>query len=264
MTYGFIILRHVNSELTNQYWNECVQCIRKLYPYKKIVVIDDNSNKKFVKAEKEYHNIEYIKSEFPQRGELLPYYYFHKHKFFDNAIIIHDSVFIYKRINFDFLSNMRILPLWHFTHARDENYEQILHISKQLNNYMKLHNHFEKVNQNKFVSMGISDNKYWNGCFGVQTYINHSFLDYLQKKYNIFNMLKVVRTRADRCCLERIMGLISYIENPILIKIPSLLGNIVNYKNDDYKWGYTFQQYKNYLQNKHRVPVPFVKVWTGR
>jgi nucleoside-diphosphate-sugar epimerase len=51
MSYGFIILRHVNSELTNEYWNECVRCIRRFYPLRKIVVIDDNSNKDFVKAD---------------------------------------------------------------------------------------------------------------------------------------------------------------------------------------------------------------------
>jgi hypothetical protein len=56
MSYGFIVLRHVNSALTNEYWNECVKCIRRFYPQKKIVVIDDNSNKDFVKADFEYQN----------------------------------------------------------------------------------------------------------------------------------------------------------------------------------------------------------------
>jgi hypothetical protein len=37
--YGFIISRHVNSEQTNQYWNQCVKLIRTYYPLKKIVII---------------------------------------------------------------------------------------------------------------------------------------------------------------------------------------------------------------------------------
>ena len=49
--YGFIITRHVNSEKTNKYWNKCVRCIREFYPFRKIVIIDDNSNQKFVKSE---------------------------------------------------------------------------------------------------------------------------------------------------------------------------------------------------------------------
>ena len=41
-TLGFIILRNVNSELTNKYWIHCYNCIRKYYPENKIIIIDDN------------------------------------------------------------------------------------------------------------------------------------------------------------------------------------------------------------------------------
>ena len=178
MTFGFIVLRHVNSELTNQYWNECVQCIRHLYPMKKIVVIDDNSKKEFIKAFYEYQNIEYIESEYPQRGELLPYYYFHKHHFFDNAIILHDSVFIHKRINFDLFNGMPVLPLWHFKQSRDENYDRIVQITKYLNYSNKFQEEFQYVRENKYLNMNIDNSsRKWNGCFGVQTYINHGFLE---------------------------------------------------------------------------------------
>ena len=44
MTYGFIMTRHVNSEKTNRYWNHAVRCIKRFYPFRKIVIIDDNSN----------------------------------------------------------------------------------------------------------------------------------------------------------------------------------------------------------------------------
>ena len=104
MTYGFIITRHVNSNKTNLYWNECVKRIRQFYPKKEIIVIDDNSNEEFVKDFNNLDNIRFIKSEFNGAGELLPYYYLHKHKFFPAAVIIHDSVFFQKKINFDLLS----------------------------------------------------------------------------------------------------------------------------------------------------------------
>ena len=45
MSIGFIILRHVNNEVTNQYWLHCYECIRKYYPENKIMIIDDNSNR---------------------------------------------------------------------------------------------------------------------------------------------------------------------------------------------------------------------------
>ena len=79
--FGFIVTRHVNSELTNKYWNHCVKLLRTLYPYRKIIIIDDNSNYDYVKSEFNYKNLEIIQSEYFGRGELLPYYYFLKYKF---------------------------------------------------------------------------------------------------------------------------------------------------------------------------------------
>lgn len=37
--FGFIITRHVNSELTNRYWNQCVKLIRTFYPFKKLLLL---------------------------------------------------------------------------------------------------------------------------------------------------------------------------------------------------------------------------------
>jgi hypothetical protein len=101
MTYGFIITRHVSSNKTNQYWNHAVRSIRRFYPFRKIVIIDDNSNQNYVKADFEYKNIQIVQSEYHGRGELLPYYYFYKHKYFSNAVILHDSVFFKKRKHID-------------------------------------------------------------------------------------------------------------------------------------------------------------------
>ena len=262
MSYGFIVLRHVNSELTNEYWNECVKCIRRFYPQRKIVVIDDNSNKDFVKADFDYKNIEYIQSEFPQRGELLPYYYFHKHHFFENAIIIHDSVFIHRRINFDALKNFKVVPLWHFSHSKDENISRSLEICNYLKNNNEVVKQLQQLNS-KYEILGLHK-QYWDGCFGVQSYINYNFINYLQQKYNLFNMLKTIKCRADRCCLERIYGLIIGLECVELKKMKSLLGSIASYSNGEYGWGYSYHQYKDYMNKYTKSPAPIVKVWSGR
>ena len=92
-SYGFIISRHVNSEKTNKYWNHAVRSIRRFYPFRKIVIIDDNSNQAFVKADFQYKNIQIVKSEYPGRGELLPYYYFHKNKYFWLCPIKYNKIF---------------------------------------------------------------------------------------------------------------------------------------------------------------------------
>ena len=73
-TIGFIMLRHVNNELTNKYWIHCYDCIRKYYPENIILIIDDDSNYEFITI-KQLYKTNIIKNSYPKRGELMPYYY---------------------------------------------------------------------------------------------------------------------------------------------------------------------------------------------
>lgn len=255
-SYGFILTRHVNSEKTNKYWNYCVQCIRKFYPFRKIVIIDDNSNSNFIKPDFEYKNVEIVQSEYPGRGELLPFYYFFKNAYFKNAVILHDSVFFQKRIHFEKLvNNFSIIPLWHFDKHIIDDMENTIYLCKSLNQSNEL---LEKLSDNIILSFNLHRLDKWAGCFGVQCFINHSFLLYIENKYNIFKLLNIVKTRPDRCCLERVMGIIFCIENPKLRKNSSIFGNILHPRNN---WGLTFEEY---IKNRKKYKAPLVKVWTGR
>ena len=252
--FGFIITRHVNSELTNKYWNNCVQCLRRFYPYRKIVIIDDKSKKELVIPFYNYENVEIIESEFPGRGELLPYYYFIQKKFFDNAVIIHDSVFFHRRINFEKLIGVNVLPLWYFDSDNDS-VNNSIKIASILNNSSDIVN--KLTTHNKVLGL----NKYkWFGCFGSQSFINHDFLLHLERKYKITKMTSVVTCRNDRCCLERVLGIIFYSEYPFIIKKKSLLGNIFKYQNFN---NYKYENYEDDIKH-HRLPRPVVKIWTGR
>jgi hypothetical protein len=253
-SYGFIITRHVNSEQTNNYWNHSVKLINTFYPNTKIIIIDDNSNQDLVKAEFEYPNVQIIQSEFPGRGELLPYYYYIKNKFFDNAVIIHDSVFIHKKINFEKLEHFNVIPLWHFD-ADKENVDNTVRIAKYLKNS---YNICDKIRINEVKLLGMS-NDIWYGCFGCQSFINHNFLLSLENKYSLTNMISGVLCRKDRCCLERIIGCIFFTENPKIIYQKSIFGKILKYL----KFGYTFNEYQNNLK-KGTILRPVIKVWTGR
>jgi hypothetical protein len=98
-------------------------------------------------------------------------------------------------------------------------------------------------------------------CFGVQTYIKLPFLDRLEKKYKITNLLQCVKCRRDRCALERIMGCIFHAEQPAsLNKRPSLFGHILKHKR-----AYVYN-YREYMQDvvQKKIPGVFVKVWSGR
>ena len=253
--YGFIITRHVNSEKTNKYWNICIQSIRRFYPSEKykIIVIDDNSNKEYLKEFNHYENVYYIQSEFPGRGELLPYYYYYKHYFFNNAVIIHDSVFFQKRIKFEKI-NLPIIPLWHFENEKKENVENSKRLISVLKNKTPL---FEKLTELDNFTLKWNQDA-WAGCFGCQSYISHKFLSFITEKYNLFSLLYVVKNRSDRCCLERIMGIIFCLNNPS--KIFSLLGSISTYM----KWGYSFDDYCKDRLARKKINVPLLKIWTGR
>ena len=77
MSLGFILSRYVISKKTNNYWKECINQIRKFYPLNEIIIIDDNSNYEMIDTENvDLTNCRVMQGEFPQRGELLPYYYF--------------------------------------------------------------------------------------------------------------------------------------------------------------------------------------------
>lgn len=254
MTFGFIITRHVNSEQTNKYWNHNIKLLRTYYPYKKIVVIDDNSNYCFVKAEFDYKNVEIIHSEYPGRGELLPYIYFLRHKWFDNAVIIHDSTFIHKRIPFESIK-VPILPLWHHPYDK-ENLSNLLRIASYLrnNSFIK-----QRLSGSEINVLGLNDTKF-NLCFGGQTFISHRFLTTLERKYNINNLVNAVTCRTDRCGLERILGLLFNNEYKDLNKIHSFNGDI---RSHYCSFVYNFDNYLADIKN-NIIRGTFVKVWTGR
>jgi hypothetical protein len=254
-SYGFIITRHVNSEKTNNYWNRSVKLIRSFYPHRKIVIIDDNSDQQFVKAEFEYKNVIYEQSEYPGRGELLPYTYFLKNHYFDNAIIIHDSVFFHKRVNFEKLIGLDIIPFWHFN-ADKENYLNTQKISRVLkNNYEIQH----QINLGEINILGLNKSGEWIGNFGVQGFINYNFLNYINNKYNITNLLHVVKNKSDRCSLERLFGIIFSSNSKKKFKNKSLFGNIHSYQH----FGYSYDEYINDINN-NKIPQYIVKVWSGR
>lgn len=250
-SFGFIITRHVNSPTTNSYWNRSIKLLSVLYPSTRIIVIDDNSNYDHVSQDIPYPHITIIQSEFPKRGELLPYYYWLKHKWFARAVIIHDSVFFHKRIRFETIpSSVPVLPLWHF--SKDlENRPNIMRLVSLLSNSRRI--------QSMMDEMFMMKTQPWDGCFGVQCYMTLPFLEHLERTYKITKLISGVTCRADRCCLERIFGALFFSECPELIKQRSLLGNIMQYQT----WGYSYGEYHRDVNDK-KVSKPIVKVWTGR
>ena len=255
MTFGFIITRHVNSEQTNKYWNHSVKLIRSFYPFKKIVIIDDNSNPSFVESEFEYKNVEFIQSEYPGRGELLPFVYYLRYKWFDNAVIIHDSTFIHNRIPFEKIK-IPVLPFWHHPYDK-EHLNNLLRIGGYLKNPLFIR---QRLSGSEINVLGMNDDNKFNLCFGGQCFINHSFLLNLERKYRLSSLINAITCRKDRCGFERIIGLLFTNEYSNLKTIPSFYGDI---RKHHLSFQYNFDQYLTDLNNK-RLHSTIVKVWTGR
>ena len=90
---------------------------------------------------------------------------------------------------------------------------------------------------------------------------NEMLLTKIAEKYNLFALLEKVKTRPDRCCLERIFGIIFNLESKITKKQKSLFGNIHHYNSG---FDYTFDKYKYDLTVRKKLPKSIIKVWTGR
>uniref|UniRef100_A0A6C0JXK0 Nucleotide-diphospho-sugar transferase domain-containing protein n=1 Tax=viral metagenome TaxID=1070528 RepID=A0A6C0JXK0_9ZZZZ len=212
------------------------------------MIIDDNSNYDFV-TNKPVTNTVLIQSEYKGRGELLTYYYFLHHKLFDTAVILHDSVFINRPIDFK-VDTYKML--WDFTHHADQLKDEtrMIHVFQD----KTLYNFYKQKHK-------------WKGCFGGMSIITHDYLTYINNKYDISKLLKFVLNRYNRMSFERVIGcLLQYMDSPNantqIIKFmfqtngksTALLGDIHKYC----PWGISFQ-------NKYKYShLPIIKVWTGR
>ena len=230
-TIGFIMLRHVNNELTNKYWIKCVNSIRQYYPENNILIIDDNSNYEYI-TEQPLYKTTIINSEYPNRGELLPYYYYLHNKLFDIAVIIHDSVFINKYID---MSVHKYKLLWEFEHDWD-----------QIEDEIRMINVFNDLELKAFYDT----KNLWKGCFGCMSIITHDYLTHINNKYDISKLLDCVLNRYNRSSFERVIGCLLQKEG----KKETLLGDIHNYCN----WGIHFNEIDKYEN------LPIIKCWTGR
>ena len=248
--FGFIIVRHVNNETTNKYWQEAYRCIRQWYR-DPIIIVDDNSKPEFLTTRDDLINCEVVNGEFPAVGEMLGYYYFYKLHPFSRACVIHDGVFLNKK-----LDSIKTLPdpkkgltrdvqfLWSFRRYNDEDVPTIELMSK-----------FKDADS--LVTLFLCKNK-WLGCFGVMSVINWELLDRMNLRHDLFpTVLEHVSTRPQRCLMERIFACMCFLNDPGLnVATVSKFGDIFEYCD----WGVPFEYYIAGKLNH----LPVVKVWTGR
>ena len=238
---GFIMLRHVTNETTNLYWIHCYHCIRTFYPENHILIIDDNSCSQFVTNHVVY-NTTIIPSEYPGRGELLPYYYYCNvgNKYFDVAVILHDSVFLNQPLNVDLSQVTTYKMLWDFEHPWDQTEDELRIL---------------EVFRDAELTEYYTQKQRWKGCFGGMSIIAHDFLCHINEKYNLAHLLDVVVNRYNRSSFERVIACLLHKCGPTETKTKkALLGNIHKYC----PWGITWQDKAKFAR------LPITKCWTGR
>jgi hypothetical protein len=235
---GFVFNRNAVSTDTANYWIECYTCIRKFWPEAPVMIVDSFSDPNYVK-EIPLTNCTIVRSEFDGAGYLASYYYFHKLKPFDKAVIIHDSIFIQKAIDFDAVESVKYI--WHFTSTLKENYDIEKQMISRLENAEQLDSIYEDTTQ-------------WHSCFGCTSIVTWEFIN---KVKNIFSLVECTKTATDRMCLERVMAVVFTAEEPSLARDPSVLGPMESYIRIGMTWHEYISQYKN-------CDTPAIKIWTKR
>jgi len=237
MSFGYIVLRHVNSHETNKYWQECLRRIKLYDPDAQVIVIDDNSFSEYI--EDVDFDYELYSSESNEKGcaELLPYIFLLRHEWFEKAVIIQDSVFLNAHLRYDHVHDFEFF--WSFKHEWN-NPPLELDLISALENSEILEEFYRKVDR-------------WNGGFGAMCCVNLSFLREIDNRFQL-NLLKpFVRRREERMAFERIIG---------------LLFCLVSGKKNQARFGdlhanlrYNSISFKEVEENLH---LPLIKCWTGR
>lgn len=239
---GFVITRHVNDRMTNEYWKMSYQCIRKYYPTAPITIIDDNSDYNYVDKtfEETLFLTKIVPSEFPRRGEMLPYLYLLKEDSVETAVVLQDSVFLNSDVDLSLKSTENYKYLWDFEHHWDDK-------KRESELIKKLDNHEETLQLYR-------DPSRWKGCMGSMSIVRVSFLKRLHERHNLYKLTPHISCRPDRSCFERIIACLLQSNDENNLIVPSLLGNIHKYC----PWGINWER-KQYFTH-----LPVIKVWTGR
>ncbi len=245
-SYVFVILRHIGNENHKHLWFRCYTSVRTHHPDTAIVIIDDNSKLKDLRDEK-LVNTTILTSEFPGRGEILPYYYFARKKWANIMIFLHDSMFLRRSFTSQEL-NQEVAFLWHFDqHTWDDNAE------------------IEKLLTLLTDSSGLIEfqrkKPQWNGCFGVTTIIRLQCLEALEAKYDFTQkLIPRITSREMRMNLERVFAILVFKEAKVKLAHCSLLGSIHSYPGH---FGPTDERtLQNLIQNHHNLAV--LKTWASR
>ncbi|KAK3235926.1 hypothetical protein CYMTET_53903 [Cymbomonas tetramitiformis] len=247
----FIILRHMSAFRHRALWRTSYAHLRYLYPHNRIIILDDHSTVQDGCSD----GIEIIQSEFKGRGEVLPYYYFHKLKLGESMLYIFDSIFVQKALD---LSQPQVM--WTAKHEWDS--------PSHLNLFTGM------KNPAALKSLKLEE---WDVAFGAMSFVTWDMVHDLDERFSFFDaLLPRVHNRPTRMDFERVWGramslynfsaismfgdLHEYIEEKVR---PNVLGYGAVLGTCGYSpFSFDLHQYHRFKGNLAMVPA--IKVWQSR
>jgi hypothetical protein len=217
VNFGFLIPTHISTQESLDTFRRCIDSLDRFHPdIPKILFYDpvmsyDISTLDFVKNNK---SITTVKTRYCQ-GELNVYKHYYENKYFDMAVILHDSFELKKTLtNLDDIKDINYI--WYFTNHRvhwhtitedqteyniknsiKTHDDLILHIAqKSFDNSSDFYKYFIDIYHRK---------NEWIGCYGSISILRHDFLLKLEEKTKIFKLLPHMVEKRNRITLESII-----------------------------------------------------------
>lgn len=248
---AFVILRHVNNKLTDSYWKESYSSIRTYYPTAPILIVDDSSNRKYLREDIVMTNCTVVyDTEHKGCAELLPYDYFHRLRPAQRAVILHDGVFLHRPLELCWSEQTGIQFLWSIPHYHEDTILKEIH---------ELIDALPEAERESIRSMYNHTKADWTGAFGVMSIVEWKWLDEVNRRLGLFERwYPVLKNREYRCAMERVFGLVAYYH--LRSRVQDSMFGLIHVSQ---KWGTTFMDYMNDY-DKFKESHPIMKVWSGR
>ncbi len=214
--FGFVIPSYCSTDTHFLQLKRCLDSIIKFHPDKQIIVIDDYSDIKLDEKLKEYKNVKVIMSPVKSAGDMVTYKVFKGNPLFKKGVIIQDSMVLEKELT-NIMDIERIKYIWYFT-----NHRLHWHVVKEpQTDYNKEHGirvHNDAVIDviKRFVTkedfkeyaldMFMTKDK-WSGCFGCLSIVDYDFIETLNDKTGIVDLLMTMNDNRLRRVAESIFAL---------------------------------------------------------
>ena len=219
MSFGFLIPTHVCTLDSFKTFTECIQSLQRLYPttpkllfYNKETSVDI-SQLDFIANDP---TIRLITTRYCE-GELNVYKHYYEEKYFDMAILLHDSFVLKKQ--FEGLEAIQdINYIWNFTNHR-VHWHIIEEPKTEYNIENNIRTHDDLILHNVNTSFDHTSDFYnyfittyprkqeWVGCYGSLSIIRHDFLKKVVERTNLFALIPNIKDKRDRITLESIITL---------------------------------------------------------